>query len=130
AGLEISMGQNQVTPADYQRWRTEYKNWGRWGADDQKGTRNLITPQKVLTAARLVKNGIVVSLAHAEPQKAEADVPAAGVFHRTTNAISATNTTDTGELSRSQRGAHGFLLPLFLRRQNVQRVFSEGEHHQ
>src|SRR5262249_41557882 len=105
AGLEVSMGQNRapapstVTPADYQRWRTEYNNWGRWGADDQKGTTNLITPQKVLTAARLVKNGIVVSLAHAEPQKVEADVPAAGVFHRTTNAISATNATDTYQVS-------------------------------
>src|SRR5437867_2380214 len=96
--LTTALGQNKtsttVTPADYLRWRTEYKNWGRWGADDQKGTTNLITPQKVLNAAKLVKNGIVISLAHSEPQKVEADVPAAGVFHRTTNAISATNTTD------------------------------------
>ena len=101
--LEISKGQERtpstVTPADYQRWRTEYKNWGRWGADDQKGTSNLITPQKIVSAAKLVKEGIVVSLAHAEPQKVEADVPAAGVFHRTTNAISATNTTDTYQVS-------------------------------
>jgi len=52
-----------------------------------------------LNAARLVKNGIVISLAHAEPQKPEADVPAGGVFHRTTNAISATNTTDTYQVS-------------------------------
>src|SRR5580765_7650543 len=105
AAPEMSVGQNRgqtsatVTPADYLRWRTEYKNWGRWGADDQKGTTNLITPQKVLSAAKLVKNGIVISLAHSEPQKVEADVPAAGVFHRTTNAISATNTTDTYQVS-------------------------------
>ena len=25
-----------VTPADYLRWRDTFKNWGRWGADDQK----------------------------------------------------------------------------------------------
>jgi kynurenine formamidase len=105
AALEVSIGQSRnqgpagVTPADYLRWRTEYKNWGRWGADDQKGTTNLITPQKVLSAAKLVRNGIVISLAHAEPQKVEADVPAAGVFHRTTNAISATNTTDNYQVS-------------------------------
>jgi kynurenine formamidase len=101
--LVISKGQERgpstVTPADYQRWRMEYKNWGRWGADDQKGTTNLITAQKIVSAAKLVKDGIVVSLAHAEPQKTEADVPAAGVFHRTTNAISATNTTDTYQVS-------------------------------
>ena len=54
-----------VTPADYQRWKTEYKNWGRWGPDDQRGTTNLITPAKVMNAAKLVKNGIAVSLAHA-----------------------------------------------------------------
>jgi kynurenine formamidase len=102
--FEISIGHAgpqpaTVTPADYLRWRTEYKNWGRWGADDQKGTTNLITPQKILSAAKLVRNGIVISLAHAEPQKVEADVPEAGVFHRTTNAISATNTTDTYQVS-------------------------------
>ncbi len=101
--LTTALGQNRtattVTPADYLRWRTEYKNWGRWGGDDQKGTTNLITPQKVLNAAKLVKNGIVISLAHAEPQAVAADVPAAGVFHRTTNAISATNSTDTYQVS-------------------------------
>src|SRR5687767_5245555 len=57
-----------VTPADYQKWRTELRNWGRWGPNDQKGTANLITPQKVQDAVRLVRSGIVVSLAHAVPQ--------------------------------------------------------------
>ena len=103
AAVSLPQGRGQapgtVTPADYLRWRTEFKNWGRWGADDQKGTTNLITPQKILSAVKLVKNGIVISLAHPEPQKPEADVPAAGVFHRTTNAISATNTTDNYQVS-------------------------------
>src|SRR5687768_15627783 len=58
-----------VTPADYLRWRTELRNWGRWGPNDQKGTANLITPQKVQSAARLVRSGIVVSLAGAVPQQ-------------------------------------------------------------
>src|ERR1700745_1945308 len=31
-----------VTPADYLRWRTEFKNWGRWGPNDERGTTNLI----------------------------------------------------------------------------------------
>src|SRR5712664_3360450 len=50
--------------ANYERWRTEFKTWGKWGTDDNKGTSNLITPQKVMSAMRLVKSGIVVSLAH------------------------------------------------------------------
>src|SRR4029453_5456041 len=41
--------------ANYERWRTEFKTWGKWGQDDNKGTSNLITPQKVMSAMRLVK---------------------------------------------------------------------------
>src|SRR5215831_450104 len=73
-----------VTPADYPRWKTEFKNWGRWGADDERGTTNLITPAKIINVAKLVKTGEVVSLAHAVPQQPAADVPETAVFHRTT----------------------------------------------
>src|SRR5947207_9928340 len=76
-----------ATPADYLRWRSEMKNWGRWGATDQLGASNLITAAKIQNAAKLVKSGQVVSLAHAVPQKVEADVPAASVFHRVTNIV-------------------------------------------
>ena len=31
-----------VTPADYSRWKTEFRNWERWGKDDERGTTNLI----------------------------------------------------------------------------------------
>src|SRR5712664_2371208 len=76
---------SSATPADYLKWRNELKNWGRWGADDERGASNLITPAKSLSAAKLVKSGIVVSLAHAVPQQVDAEVPVASVFHRTTN---------------------------------------------
>ena len=32
-------------------------NWGRWGADDQRGTLNFITPERIVEAARLVRTG-------------------------------------------------------------------------
>ena len=35
-------------------WMTEISNWGRWGADDQLGTLNLITDEKRREAAALV----------------------------------------------------------------------------
>jgi kynurenine formamidase len=38
-------------------------NWGRWGADDELGTLNLITPEVVRGAAGLVRRGRVFSLA-------------------------------------------------------------------
>ena len=102
-GSQPANGQSQaeatVTPADYLRWRTEFKNWGRWGPDDQRGTSNLITAQKVRDAAGLVNAGIVISLAHAVPQVAAADVGENGLFRRTTNGIGATNTSDTYQVS-------------------------------
>jgi kynurenine formamidase len=38
-------------------------NWGRWGPDDERGTLNLITPERVRRAAALVSSGRTVSLA-------------------------------------------------------------------
>ena len=38
------------------------RNWGRWGADDQMGAVNLITPAKRAAAANLVQTGRSVSL--------------------------------------------------------------------
>lgn len=38
-------------------------NWGRWGKDDERGTLNLVTPEKTKAALRLVKDGTVISLA-------------------------------------------------------------------
>jgi len=38
-------------------------NWGRWGAEDELGTLNLITPAKRLAAARLVRDGVSVTCA-------------------------------------------------------------------
>jgi kynurenine formamidase len=37
-------------------------NWGRWGADDERGTANLLSDAGVLAAAGLVKRGKVYSL--------------------------------------------------------------------
>jgi kynurenine formamidase len=37
-------------------------NWGRWGAEDERGTLNLITPDMIVAAARLVREGVVVGL--------------------------------------------------------------------
>src|SRR5687768_7506818 len=52
-----------ISAAQYERWKTELSNWGRWGKDDQIGALNLITPAKRRQAAALVKEGISVSLA-------------------------------------------------------------------
>jgi kynurenine formamidase len=38
-------------------------NWGRWGADDERGTVNYITPEKLRQAAAGIRRGAVFSLA-------------------------------------------------------------------
>jgi hypothetical protein len=87
--------------AQYEKWRTEFKTWGNWApvGQESKGTTSLITPEKVASALKLVKDGIVVSLAHAEPQTVAADVGPAGIFHRVTNAITDGGTTDNYQVS-------------------------------
>jgi kynurenine formamidase len=40
-----------------------YRNWGKWGDDDQLGTLNYIDAEKIKQAATLVRRGAVFSLA-------------------------------------------------------------------
>lgn len=54
----------RTTPEEFRKWMTTLNNWGRWGANDELGAINLITPAKRKQAAEQVKSGIVVSLAH------------------------------------------------------------------
>jgi len=61
-----------LTADDIERWSTELSNWGRWGADDQAGTINLITPAKRKAAAALVHDGVTVSAS------LDADLPKEG----------------------------------------------------
>jgi kynurenine formamidase len=39
------------------------KNWGRWGDDDERGTLNLVTSERVLSALQVCRTGKVYSLA-------------------------------------------------------------------
>ncbi|HEY7466479.1 MAG TPA: cyclase family protein [Dehalococcoidia bacterium] len=50
-------------------------NWGRWGADDELGTPNLITPEKTRRALATVREGVTVSLAREIRWEGSVDVP-------------------------------------------------------
>lgn len=66
---------NLVTHEQMLKWFEEQKNWGRWGPNDDKGTLNLITPEKTKAAARLVREGITVRLYHfPDPVNLEAPI--------------------------------------------------------
>jgi kynurenine formamidase len=53
----------QPTGAEVRSWFEGLSNWGRWGADDERGTLNLITDEHRVAAARLVVTGRTVSCA-------------------------------------------------------------------
>ncbi len=49
-------------PDEYFELASKVNNWGRWGDDDQRGTLNFITPERIVKAAQLVKQGKAISL--------------------------------------------------------------------
>ena len=63
ASQQTSGSDHAVTQEQYEQWKKDLSNWGRWGKDDEIGTVNLITPAKRKQAASLVKEGFSVSLA-------------------------------------------------------------------
>jgi kynurenine formamidase len=56
----------------------QFRNWDKWGPIDEIGTLNYITPEKVVKAGQLVKQGKVISLA----MPFDADGPQTGRFNR------------------------------------------------
>lgn len=48
--------------SDFRRVADDVRNWGRWGDDDELGTLNFITTDKVAEAAALVQHGKVFPL--------------------------------------------------------------------
>jgi hypothetical protein len=61
AGTEAAT--RKLTLQDIRDAAERLKNWGRWGADDEIGTLNNISPQDIVNAARLIRKGKVFSLA-------------------------------------------------------------------
>jgi kynurenine formamidase len=56
-------------------WMQSLSNWGRWGADDQRGTLNFVTPEHTRRALGLVREGATVSCANRVSYEAAPDVP-------------------------------------------------------
>ena len=56
-----------LTQADVDAIADQVNDWGRWGADDERGALNLITDAKRVAATALVRDGMAVSCAHELP---------------------------------------------------------------
>src|ERR1700722_1809928 len=91
---QTSSGAHQTiaTEEDFHRAMKELSNWGRWGADDELGAANLITPAKRKQALALAKEGLPISLAHDVAQEKAADAPF--VLERVLGPVSPAGTAD------------------------------------
>jgi kynurenine formamidase len=79
AAGEVAVAQQpaeKVTGETIDRWMDQLSNWGGWGREDRRGTLNLITADTRRAAARLVREGVSVSLAHDEIETKAAWNPA------------------------------------------------------
>jgi len=76
------MTERKLTRDDLRKAAEKYKNWGRWGPQDEIGTLNHTRPEDIVAAARLVRKGKVISLAlnfdQHGPQGAKSKYPALG----------------------------------------------------
>ena len=66
---------------DRSRFTDKLSNWGRWGADDELGTPNLITPEKTRRALATVQEGVSVSLSRDITWEPSVDVTAPPVHY-------------------------------------------------
>jgi kynurenine formamidase len=69
------------TKADMQAIFRQVSNWGRWGAEDECGTLNYLTPARTAAAARLVKSGQSVSCARNFPVQPGPENPTPALHH-------------------------------------------------
>lgn len=109
AAGSISYGQSQsetrptiANEEDFRRAMQELSNWGRWGADDELGAANLITPAKRKQALALAKEGLAISLAHDVAQETAADAPF--ILQRTLNDVTESGTTDRYQYTGTYHG--------------------------
>jgi kynurenine formamidase len=73
---ETRFGKQELPSAeDIDEFLRSRSNWGRWGDDDQIGTLNLITPEKRMAAAQLVRTGRTISLSRPVPTVPAANNP-------------------------------------------------------
>lgn len=90
---------NGFDPAAFEKLVRERNSWGRWGDDDQVGALNLVTAQKRVATAGLVRTGRSVSLSREFPLEAAARPPSDPGTHSSSTA------GGTGSRRRTDRGA-------------------------
>lgn len=69
------------TSQDMRRIFDQVSNWGRWGKDDERGTLNYLTPERIAAAGSLVRSGRQVSCARDFPVVPGPENPTPALHH-------------------------------------------------
>ena len=98
----VAMAQGAAHPTsqeEFLRLLKAVSNWNRWGAEDQMGAVNLITPARRRRALTLVREGVPVSMAHNAEFEAGPDntTPVVSKMTGTGTAAPATGPANTGD---------------------------------
>jgi hypothetical protein len=77
---DLTLDDEKFTEDSYVQFMNAHSNWGRWGDADERGTLNLITGEKTVSAAALIQTGQSVSCARRiewapKPPQGEAPIP-------------------------------------------------------
>jgi kynurenine formamidase len=78
-----------VSGAEFASLFDELSNWGRWGPEDERGTLNLLTPERVAAAAALVREGRTVTMSLPLNTRRSQDNPMPADHHMTSLADAA-----------------------------------------
>jgi kynurenine formamidase len=73
----------EMSAAEFRELFERVSNWGRWGADDERGALNLLTPDRVAAAANLVRSGKTVTISRTLNTEREPDNPFPADHHMT-----------------------------------------------
>ena len=63
AGAELVLDRRTLRRADVEVYARRHRNWGQWGPDDELGSANYLTAERVAAAAQEIRRGTVFSLA-------------------------------------------------------------------
>ncbi|HTP21341.1 MAG TPA: cyclase family protein [Solirubrobacteraceae bacterium] len=80
-----------VTAKQFTALFDDLKRWGRWGQHDERGALNMLTPARVAAAARLVRDGLTVTLSLPVNTHAAAHNPKPADHHMTALGSEASN---------------------------------------
>jgi kynurenine formamidase len=72
---------NPPTTAELEQIYSTVKNWGRWGADDERGALNHLTDEHRASAAALVRTGESISMAHDLTTRPTPETPSPANHH-------------------------------------------------